>query len=764
VPVLTYLDFDLLIERAGERYRARVLSSPGGTASRTFDLPFSREQLQIFVLTAIGLGQRRKVRRIESPEMQAVKTFGGQLFEAVFDDDVHDCLRTSLHDAGRDGTGLRIRLRLDDTVDALETKLDGTDDDETVSLCDVPWEFLYDSGGPGFLCLFSDSPVVRYQDLRRPIEPIAVEPPLRILVTICAPSDAVDLDVDYERTKVEQALGGLVEDGLVTIDWMEHGTLEQLQRRLRLNTYHAFHFIGHGGYDPRGKEGVLLFENPKGKSNPVSSESLRTLFQRYKTLQLAVLNACEGARTDPADPFAGVAQNLLKGGVNAVIAMQFEISDAAAIVLSSEFYTALADGLPVDAALAEARTAVFTRESAVEWGIPVLYLRSPDAVIFDVRGGDGKNGEEHDSSKRSRVIDETKEEAEEAEESEEEEEDEERKKEERGGKEKREEERSFWERLSRRTKLTAAAALVLIIGAVLLIMALGGDEPGAPGESAGPSASVGPTASLDGEIVFVRRGDILAFDPSGQATPRTLVAAEANDFAPSLSPDQTRIVFGGGPEEDIYMARTDGSGRLRNLTNTAAWKEQTAVWSPVAPKIAFDREVNGNFDIFVMNARGTDEPRQLTSDEADDKRPDWSPDGSLIIFEHFDSDGGDIFMMDANGEDERPLYESDSDSGVPVWSPDGEWIAFRSDRDHPRHYEVWIIRRDGSEAQEITRGDESVRAPAWSPDGDKIVYSRGSEGQHDLFIVDVATGVSTPLLTTPGDDRGATWCCFTRRT
>jgi CHAT domain-containing protein/WD40 repeat protein len=764
VPVLTYLDFDLLIERARDRYRARVLSSPGGNASRTFDLPFSREQLQIFVLTATGLGKRRKVRRIESPEMQAIKAFGSQLFEAVFDEEVHDCLRLSLHDAERDGTGLRIRLRLDDSVDTRETKAGATEDDETVALCDVPWEFLYDSGGPGFLCLSSGSPVVRYQDLRRPIEPIAVEPPLRILVTICGPSDAFDLDVEYERAKVEQALAGLVENGLVMIDWMERGTLEQLQRRLRLNTYHAFHFIGHGGYDPRGKEGLLLFENANGKSNPVSSESLRTLFQNHQTLQLAVLNACEGARTDPTDPFAGVAQNLLRGGVNAVIAMQFEISDDAAIVLSSEFYTALADGLPVDAALAEARTAVFTRASAVEWATPVLYLRSPDAAIFDVTAppppppaGDVESGEEQGPPKRTHLIDVSREEEKRKEKTDEDKDDEEEGEEEKKKKKKKEEKKSFFERLSRGAKLSAVAALVLIVGAVVVVMALTDNEPVVPGES------VGPTASLGGAILFVRNGDILALDPSDQTT-RRLVAAEANAFAPSLSPDQTKIVFGGGPEEDIYTARTDGSGRLRNLTNTADWKEETAAWSPDEPKIAFDREMNGNFDIFVMNADGTGEPRQLTSDEADDKRPDWSPDGSLIIFEHFDSNGGDIFVMDANGEDERPLYESDSDAGVPVWSPHGEWIAFRSDRNHPRHYEVWIVRRDGSEAQEITRGDESVRAPAWSPDGKKIVYSRGSEGQHDLFIVDVATGVSTPLLTTPGDDRGATWCCYTRQT
>ena len=56
--VHTYLDFDLLIERAGDRYRARVLSSPGGSASRSFDLPFTRDQLQIFVLKATSLGSQ----------------------------------------------------------------------------------------------------------------------------------------------------------------------------------------------------------------------------------------------------------------------------------------------------------------------------------------------------------------------------------------------------------------------------------------------------------------------------------------------------------------------------------------------------------------------------------------------------------------------------------------------------------------------------------------------------------------------------------
>jgi hypothetical protein len=111
---------------------------------------------------------------------------------------------------------------------------------------------------------------------------------------------------------------------------------------------------------------------------------LGTLLHDEDTLRLAVLNACEGARAARTDPFAGTAQCLIQQGIPAVIAMQFEISDEAAITLTREFFGALADDYPVDAALAEARKALFTEGSGVEWGTPVLYMRAPDGRIFDV--------------------------------------------------------------------------------------------------------------------------------------------------------------------------------------------------------------------------------------------------------------------------------------------------------------------------------------------------------------------------------------------
>lgn len=65
--------------------------------------------------------------------------------------------------------------------------------------------------------------------------------------------------------------------------------------------------------------------------------------------------------------------------------MQFEITDTAAIKFSEELYTAVAADFPIDAALGEARKAIFAAGNDLEWGTPVLFLRVGDGRIFDIR-------------------------------------------------------------------------------------------------------------------------------------------------------------------------------------------------------------------------------------------------------------------------------------------------------------------------------------------------------------------------------------------
>jgi hypothetical protein len=363
---IRYLDFDLRIERSAEGYIARVLNSPAGQASIEFKMPFSDLELENFLLR-VGR-TRRGVRRLESPEMEAAKGFGGRLFDAVFGHEIRGCLRSSMDEASRQGAGLRLRLHLGDVPE----------------LGDLPWEYLHNRALNRFLVLSTETPLVRYMDLPERIRPLTVKLPLRVLIMISSPSDYPPLDVEREWTKLKEALSDLEKRGLVILERMTKPTLGTLQRRLRRGEYHIFHFVGHGAFDERAQDGVLLLEDEEGRGRSVSGQYLGTLMHDERTLRLAILNACEGARTSLSDPFAGTAQSLVQQGIPAVIAMQFEITDEAAIAMAHEFYAALADGYPVDAALAEARKAIFAQGNDVEWGTPVLYLRASDGRIFDV--------------------------------------------------------------------------------------------------------------------------------------------------------------------------------------------------------------------------------------------------------------------------------------------------------------------------------------------------------------------------------------------
>ena len=363
---MDYRNFDLLIERHESAYRSRVLSSSEGEARVKFTFPFSSLELENFIL---GMGQsRRGEQHSISRNVQAAKVFGIRLFEAVFSGQVRDLYQSALRSAERDGVGLRLFLRLSDVPE----------------LVNVPWEYLYEPSLARFLALSVDTPIVRYMDVPRQILPLNIQPPLRILTMISNPREFPQLDVEAEWKILNDALSDLIQRGQVSLTRLAHPTLLALQEQLRKDEYHVFHFIGHGTFSNYKEDGLLLLEDDQGGGAPVSGHYLGTLLHDEKSLRLAVLNACEGARTSISDPYAGAAQQLVRRGIPAVIAMQFEVGERTVETLSREFYRSLADNYPVDAALAEARKAIYTQGQDIEWGIPVLYMRSPDGHLFDV--------------------------------------------------------------------------------------------------------------------------------------------------------------------------------------------------------------------------------------------------------------------------------------------------------------------------------------------------------------------------------------------
>ncbi|HEY6374629.1 MAG TPA: tetratricopeptide repeat protein [Edaphobacter sp.] len=362
-----YDDFELVIQSSGETYIVQLLNSPAGQASGQFIPPFTQVELSNFYGR---IGQmRRSTRRVDSPDLEAAKKFGNQLFHAVFTGELLGQLRTSMDRCHEHGRGLRIRLRLKGVP----------------ALAELPWEFLYDLEQDHFLATSTLTPMVRYLDLPQSVPTLRVKPPLRVLVVLAGPRNLPNLDAEGEWERLKTSLAPLEANGAIQLERLATATLDCLRRRARGEPFHILHFIGHGGFDQAAGDGVLHFEDTKGMSDPVPGQLLGNILRDHDCLRLAVLNACEGARQSNQDPFSGVAQSLCQQRLPAVVAMQFEISDDAAKTFAEEFYGAIADGYPVDAAVSESRKALFSGRFGQEWATPVLYMRSSSGVLFEVQ-------------------------------------------------------------------------------------------------------------------------------------------------------------------------------------------------------------------------------------------------------------------------------------------------------------------------------------------------------------------------------------------
>ena len=327
---------------------------PWKTACRT---------LQIALLRSGG-----KRRQALSPEEQNVQDFGKDLFKALVGGEILSRYEVSRREAQQQRKGLRLKLRF-----------------QAPELAALPWEFLYDHRRGEYLCLSTNTPTIRYLELPQPIPRLTVTPPLRILGMIASPADLPRLDVDRERQRIDNAVQDLQKQGFLDLTWLPGQTWRDLQEAMWGGPWHVFHFIGHGGFDPHTDEGLIALADEQGQKHLLTATQVAGLLADHHDLRLVLLNSCEGAKGGKLDIYSSTAAILVRRGLAAVLAMQYEITDRAAIEFSRTFYRALAYGLPIDAAVAAARAAVNIEvNNSLEWGTPVLYMRSPDGVLFDL--------------------------------------------------------------------------------------------------------------------------------------------------------------------------------------------------------------------------------------------------------------------------------------------------------------------------------------------------------------------------------------------
>ena len=330
---------DAQVRRASSSDRPRrrpgsyriVATGPAGEALGRFKLPFSDIELENFILK-VG-STRRGRRRIDSPEMELAKTFGTKLFGALFEGDVRELYRSSFAESRADGQGLRVTLSLTGAPELLQ----------------VPWEYLYDH--PSFLSISTWTPIVRYLDLPKPRRPLQID---AAAADPRARQQPVGLRGDRRRAGAGEARSALGAAHRGRARSPSTGSRKpacgrssgSFARRLPRLPLHRSRRLR----QRRRRRRPAVRGRATAAGDGSAAIQLGTILADEVSLRLAVLNSCEGARSSLQDPFSGVATSLIELEIPAVIGMQFEITDRAAIVFGGEFYSALADGLAVDAA------------------------------------------------------------------------------------------------------------------------------------------------------------------------------------------------------------------------------------------------------------------------------------------------------------------------------------------------------------------------------------------------------------------------------
>ena len=347
---MNYQDFQVLVT-ADRKIR---VSSEQGEKWGELQLDMSKINL---ALKLVKLGETDK---------DLLKGLGGELYQALFPNKIYGQLRATM--AGAEAGDYNVRLRLVF---------------ESPELAALPWEFLYDEGTDSFLGNNTQTVLSRYIDIplkKRELKPVSL--PLLILLVISSPTNLSQLDVAEEERLLRQALAKHIATGKIELDVLSEPTIRNINQKLREKPYNVFHFIGHGIFE--NNKGYIALVEENGKDKRLDDEGFANFFLGNNNLGLAVLNSCQGATVSEQQVFAGIAPNLVRRGIPAVVAMQYSIKDSTAKLFADEFYRTLALGLPIDAAIQTTRNAISIEVGLEErdFATPVLYMRAKDGIIM----------------------------------------------------------------------------------------------------------------------------------------------------------------------------------------------------------------------------------------------------------------------------------------------------------------------------------------------------------------------------------------------
>jgi len=189
----------------------------------------------------------------------------------------------------------------------------------------------------------------------------------------------------------------------------------------------------------------------------------------------------------------------------------------------------------------------------------------------------------------------------------------------------------------------------------------------------------------------------------------------------------------------------------------ASFREQL---SRLPFKIAFESYINDNWEIFVMDADGSNPVNLTQTPKEHEHYPQVSPDGTRICFLEDEGEGRDtirsLYVMDADGQHRKKLVDH---AREPFWCPDGKAIGFLP-QEYPK-FNVLDYYTTGMSFYELSTGKiephpnstnlHHLYNPCFAPNGKWIVATvhAGMGVSHGMMLIE-AHGDKIINLKIPG--------------
>jgi TolB protein len=216
----------------------------------------------------------------------------------------------------------------------------------------------------------------------------------------------------------------------------------------------------------------------------------------------------------------------------------------------------------------------------------------------------------------------------------------------------------------------------------------------------------------------------------------------------------------------VFIIKPDGTNQQPTSGDNMT-KDWYPAWSPDGKKIVFSSNESDDYEIWTMNADGSNRQR-ITNRPGLDTLPRWSPDGRKIVFTSTfrdivnDKFSYDICVVDFDGSNymrlthgshefhydiqNNPVSEvhCSCDQGplawnnVPTWSPDGSKVLFASnDAENPAMPYLYTMNADSSDRNRMGFMAGIVGSqPDWSPVNNQIIFTRWYTNKSDIWVID----------------------------